>query len=56
MRPLDLDLGAEERAVRLDGLVEILDGQRDVMEPANVHGADRTAEDGWGLARLLRET
>jgi hypothetical protein len=35
----DLDLGAEEARVGLDGIVEVLDGHRDVVEPANIHGA-----------------
>jgi hypothetical protein len=35
----DLDLGAKEARIGLDGIIEVLDGHRDVVEPANVHGA-----------------
>jgi hypothetical protein len=35
----DLDLGAEEARIGLDSIIEVLDSHRDVVEPANVHGA-----------------
>jgi hypothetical protein len=37
-----LDLGAEEAPVDLDGAVEILDGDSDVVDPARRHAGDRT--------------
>jgi hypothetical protein len=38
----ELDLGAEERPVRLHGVVEVLDGEGDVVHGAHVHPADPT--------------
>jgi hypothetical protein len=37
-RSSELDLGSEETPVGLHGLVEILDGHRDVVKRANLHG------------------
>ena len=35
-----LDAGAEEPLVRRDGLVEVLDGHAEMMDPPRLHGAD----------------
>ena len=35
--PAQLDLRAEETLVRADGLVEVGDGERDVMDGTDVH-------------------
>ena len=50
-----LDLGAEERPVRLDGRVEILDGEGDVVHGAHVHATDPSDWSSVGGARRREE-
>ena len=38
-----LELGAEEPLVRRDGLVEVVDGNSEMVNPARLHAADATA-------------
>ena len=63
LRPV-LELGAEEALVRVDGLVQVVDGNAEVMDAARSHppdangallagcGEDSHGADGLGCARL----
>jgi len=51
-----LDLGAEETPVRLDGAVEVLDGDSDMVDPAWRHAGDRTGGRACQDRRVARRS